>query len=145
NNFEDDGYVEIEELRSNILKNDCFGIPFKYQQIIMNNVSTFFGRVNFETFYDRLKDDPVTIKSAFNSYCKWLLPPQKPKLRQQHRRVRRSLNERILSSSYPGEDMTDGPYEEEVVKRICPPPVFIFLFTVVELAVFLSDVWYHYD
>lgn len=101
------------------------------------------GQVGFDKFYEEFRKKPVSIKKTFNSYCDWVMPKsltQPKRRRHSHRRQRRSTTNRMFTS----EDMVDGPYEDEM-RKVCPPPVFIFLFTVIELAVFLSDVWYHYD
>lgn len=97
--------------------------------------------MDFEGFFEVFRKRPRSIKRAIDSYCQWLLPPQR---KPSHRsRQRREIYDQRLSIM-TGEDMADGIYEDEM-KKVCPPPVFMFLFSVIELTVFLSEVWYHYD
>ncbi|KAL5288183.1 RHBDL2.2 family protein [Megaselia abdita] len=132
----DDGYVDLEELRARIFSNDCHNIPYNYQRIILEN--DHIQDLDFNSFYEVFRRKPWSLRKSIDSYCKWLLPPQ-PKLSQNKQR-KQDNGVSILM----GQDMADGLYEDEM-KKVCPPPVFIFLFSVIELSVFLSEVWYHYD
>lgn len=86
-----------------------------------------------------LRKPKFTIKKLCDSYCELVFPTV---IRRCPCSPPRNKERSILNVIFPppGQpiDNLDGDYEREMAK-VWPPPVFLFLFTIIQAAVFLID------
>ncbi|KAJ8917334.1 hypothetical protein NQ315_002356 [Exocentrus adspersus] len=127
------GYIELKELQSMIRDNDEISkrLAEKILQLSDNDKD---GRINYEEFVDMVHNEKfkdvfghylkATSKfvSSSASYMRFILP------RQHRQRV---------SADGESVDEEDGLYEDQY--DCCPPPIAMFLISVIEFACFLID------
>jgi len=74
------------------------------------------GHLDFEEFYAMSLRHKWMVRNMLTRYCRFVVPPPKP-----------------LEGDEP-----DGAYEKQM--SICPPPLTMVLFSIIEIIMFLVDV-----
>ncbi|XP_058975088.1 protein rhomboid [Musca domestica] len=117
-----DGKISIHELKGLIEAGLCRDIPPNVaQQILKMSDNDNNGYLDFEEFYAMSKRHKWMIRNLLASYCRMVVPPPKP-----------------LEG-----DQLDGAYEKQM--SICPPPLTMVIFSLVEIIMFLVDVIHFQD
>uniref|UniRef100_A0A1B0FFD2 Rhomboid-like protein n=1 Tax=Glossina morsitans morsitans TaxID=37546 RepID=A0A1B0FFD2_GLOMM len=117
-----DGLVNIHELKDLIEAGVCRDIPYHIaEQILSLSDTDFNGQLNFEEFYRMSQRHKWLVRNILARYCRLIVPPPK---------------------SLEG-DQLDGAYEKQM--SICPPPLTMVVFSLVEIVMFLIDVIHFQD
>lgn len=114
---DNDGLVSIHELKGLIEAGVCRDIPYHIaKQILTLSDTDFNGQLNFEEFYHMSQRHKWLVRNILARYCRLIVPPPK---------------------SLEG-DQLDGAYEKQM--SICPPPLTMVVFSLIEIVMFLIDV-----
>ncbi|XP_067637635.1 rhomboid-related protein 2 [Eurosta solidaginis] len=117
-----DGYIGIHELKDLINAGLCSDIPeYIATQILQKNDDDNDGRLDFEEFYRMSQTHKWMIRNILTKYCRLVVPPPK---------------------AIEG-DQLDGVYEKQM--SVCPPPLTMVMFSIIEIVFFLVDVIHFQD
>ncbi|XP_037931123.1 protein rhomboid [Teleopsis dalmanni] len=117
-----DGFINIHELKGLIEAGFCRDIPqYIAVQILKKSDDDNNGQLDFEEFYRMSLQHKWIFRNVLARYCRLVVPPPKP-----------------LEGDEP-----DGAYEKQM--SICPPPLTMVIFSLVEIIMFLIDVIHFQD
>ncbi|XP_031635937.1 rhomboid-related protein 2-like isoform X2 [Contarinia nasturtii] len=115
-----DGVLNIRELKNHIKSYPCRNLPDYLEKHILRMSDSDGDEVlNFEEFYQLSLQQEWLFSRLVFKYCKMIVP----------------------SPHRPDEaDETDGAYERSM--KVCPPPLTMITFSIVEIIMFLFDIIY---
>lgn len=114
-----DGLINTHELKSLISDGYCRDIPaYIAEQILRKSDVDNNGHLDFDEFYAMSLHHKLMIRNLLTRYCRYVVPPPKP-----------------LEGDEP-----DGAYEKQM--SVCPPPLTMVIFSIIEIIMFLVDVIY---
>ncbi|KAH8304208.1 rhomboid-related protein 2 [Drosophila kikkawai] len=117
-----DGLINTHELKELISDGYCRDIPaYISAQILKRSDQDNDGHLDFEEFYSMSLHHKWMARNLLARYCRYVVPPPKP-----------------LEGDEP-----DGAYEKQM--SICPPPLTMVIFSIIEIIMFLVDVIHFQD
>ncbi|XP_017869332.1 PREDICTED: protein rhomboid [Drosophila arizonae] len=117
-----DGLIDVHELKGLISCGRCHDIPPHItEQILRRSDTDNNGHLDFEEFYAMSLHHKWMIRNMLTRYCRYVVPPPRP---------------------LEGDEL-DGAYEKQM--SICPPPLTMVIFSIIEIIMFLVDVIYFQD
>ncbi|SPP77886.1 protein rhomboid [Drosophila guanche] len=117
-----DGLISTHELKELISDGYCRDIPaYIAEQILRRSDSDNDGHLDFEEFYTMSLHHKWMVRNLLARYCRMVVPPPKP-----------------LEGDEP-----DGAYEKQM--SICPPPLTMVIFSIIEIIMFLVDIIHFQD
>ncbi|EDW30651.1 GL26733 [Drosophila persimilis] len=117
-----DGLISTHELKELISDGYCRDIPaYIAEQILRRSDVDNNGHLDFEEFYTMSLHHKWMVRNILARYCRYVVPPPKP-----------------LEGDEP-----DGAYEKQM--SICPPPLTMVIFSIIEIIMFLVDVIHFQD
>ncbi|BFG01903.1 protein rhomboid [Drosophila madeirensis] len=117
-----DGLISTHELKGLISDGYCRDIPaYIAEQILRRSDTDNDGHLDFEEFYTMSLHHKWMVRNLLARYCRMVVPPPKP-----------------LEGDEP-----DGAYEKQM--SICPPPLTMVIFSIIEIIMFLVDIIHFQD
>ncbi|XP_022220038.1 protein rhomboid [Drosophila obscura] len=117
-----DGLIGTHELKELISDGYCRDIPaYIAEQILRRSDVDNDGHLDFEEFYTMSLRHKWMVRNILARYCRFVVPPPKP-----------------LEGDEP-----DGAYEKQM--SICPPPLTMVIFSIIEIIMFLVDIIHFQD
>ncbi|XP_055305012.1 rhomboid-related protein 2-like [Sitodiplosis mosellana] len=113
-----DGRLNIRELKQHIKNLQCRLPEYLAEHIFRMSDEDSDGALNFEEFYQLSLRQKWLFSHLVFRYCKMIVP----------------------SPNRPEADETDGAYERSMT--VCPPPLTMITFSIVEIIMFLVDIIY---
>ncbi|XP_030382119.1 protein rhomboid [Scaptodrosophila lebanonensis] len=116
-----DGRINTHELKQLISNGYCQDIPaYIADQILKRADDDNSGALDFEEFYQMSLRQQLMFRNLLALYCRAVVPPPTPR-----------------------GDEPDGAYERQM--SVCPPPLTMVIFSIIEIIMFLVDVIHFQD